>query len=453
MTATEPITNRWLQGNYAPVSEERTELQLGVTGTIPAELDGRYLRNGPNPVDADPATYHWFTGFGMVHGIRLRGGKAEWYRNRYVRVGSAVDVVGAPAQPNPHPVAADRPIFAANTNAIGLAGSTWAIVEAGGAPVEMTYELDTIGPSDFGGTLPMAFSAHPKRDPRTGDLHTMTYWWGWGNQVQYVRVGADGLVKRTVDIPTPGQSMIHDTAFTERYVIVLDLPCVFDLDVAMAGASLPYTWRDDYQARIGLLPMDGGAEDVVWCEIDPCYIFHPLNAYDTDDGRVVFDAVRHPKMFDQNRLGPDEGKPSFDRWTLDPASGKAIEECLDDRGQEFPRPNEERQGRFARFGYAAEIKAHFEHGGLIKHDLVAGTSQVRDDEGGRYAHGEAVFIPREGGTDEDDGWLMGLRYDRTDDRSDLVILSAQDIAGDPVATVHLPTRVPFGFHGNWVPDA
>ena len=121
MTATEPITNRWLQGNYAPVTEERTDLALAVTGTIPAELEGRYLRNGPNPVEPDPATYHWFTGFGMVHGIRLQGGRAEWYRNRWVRAGSAVDVVG-PAQPNPHPVAADRPVFAANTNVIGMAG-------------------------------------------------------------------------------------------------------------------------------------------------------------------------------------------------------------------------------------------------------------------------------------------------------------------------------------------
>ena len=281
----------------------------------------------------------------------------------------------------------------------------------------------------------------------------MTYWWGWGNQVQYVRVGADGLVQRTVDIPTPGQSMIHDTAFTDRYVIVLDLPCVFDLDAAMAGGSLPYHWRDDYQARIGLLPMEGTADDVIWCEIDPCYVFHPLNAYDTDDGRVVFDAVRHPKMFDRNRLGPDEGKPTFDRWTLDPATGKAVEERLDDRGQEFPRPNEQLQGRFTRYGYAAEIKARFEHGGLIKHDLVAGTSEVREDEGGRYGHGEAVFIPREGATAEDDGWLMGLRYDNAADRSELVILHAQDIKGDPVAVVHLPTRVPYGFHGNWVPDA
>src|SRR4029077_2101481 len=144
-----------------------------------------------------------------------------------------------------------------------------------------------------------------------------------------------------------------------------------------------------------------------------------LNAYDTDDGLVVLDAVRHPKMFDRSRLGPDEGKPTFDRWTIDPATSKVGEERLDDRGQEFPRPNEEHNGRFARFGYAAEIKAHFEHGGLIKHDLVAGTSEVREDEGGRYGYGEAVFVPRDGATAEDDGWLMGLRYDRREDRSDL----------------------------------
>ena len=79
-------TNRYLQGNYAPVRDERTETRLQVTGTLPDALNGTLLRNGPNPVVVeDPATYHWFTGAGMVHGIELRDGRAASYRNRWVR--------------------------------------------------------------------------------------------------------------------------------------------------------------------------------------------------------------------------------------------------------------------------------------------------------------------------------------------------------------------------------
>jgi carotenoid cleavage dioxygenase len=62
-------------------------------------------------------------------------------------------------------------------------------------------------------------------------------------------------------------------------------------------------------------------------------------------------------------------------------------------------------------------------------------------------------VPRTDAAAEDDGWLMSYVYDATTDRSDVVVLHAQDLAAGPVATVHLPQRVPFGFHGNWVPDA
>ena len=152
---------RYLEGNYAPVREERTVTDLPVTGTIPDHLDGRYLRNGPNPVvDPDPATYHWFLGTGMVHGIRLRDGAAHWYRNRWVRSADVARALGE--QPRPGPVHAGFD-FAANTHVVGHAGRTLAIVEAGPRPYELTDELDTVGPCDFDGTLPGGTRPIPSR--------------------------------------------------------------------------------------------------------------------------------------------------------------------------------------------------------------------------------------------------------------------------------------------------
>jgi carotenoid cleavage dioxygenase len=444
------IESRWLTGNFGPVTEEVTALDLPVTGSIPPELAGRYLRNGPNPLaPPDPATYHWFTGDGMVHGIRLRDGRAEWYRNRWVRSPDVAAALGEPAPPSPYP--AETRIFAANTNVIGHAGTTLAIVEAGSPPIELTAELDTVGPTDLAGTLEGPFSAHPKRDPITGELFVVTYYWAWGNRIRYLVVGTDGRVRHQVDVPLPGGPMVHDTAITETYALLFDLPVTFDLDVAMAGTTLPYRWNPGYGARVGLIPREGQAEDVRWFEVEECYVFHPLNAFDTPDGKVVVDLVRWPRMFDREVLGPVEGPTRLERWTIDPAAGKVLEETLDDRSVEFPRHDERILGRPHRYGYAASVVPPFDHGSGLKYDLATGASEVHDFGPGREG-GELVFVPRHDGAAEDDGWLVTLVYDKAEDRSDLVVLAAQDFAGDPVATVHLPARVPFGFHGNWVPD-
>jgi carotenoid cleavage dioxygenase-like enzyme len=441
-------TRTFLDGNFAPVAEEVTTVDLPVTGSLPAELAGRLLRIGPNPQrPPDPATYHWFVGDGMVHGVRLRDGRAEWYRNRWVR---GDDVV--------------------NTHVIGVGGRTFALVEAGGLPVELTHDLDTIGSTRFDGTLEGSFSAHTHRDPDTGLLHAVTYHWSW-DHIRHVVLDQDARIRREVRIPVPDGPMVHDCAITERFVVLFDLPVTFSMEAVSGGALLPYRWNPDHPPRVGLLPLDGDPDDVRWFAAPSCYVFHPLNAYDdVSDGlvdgggigertdRVVVDLVRHPQMFASVLNGPDEGDPVLERWTLDLMTGALSTETLDDRPQEFPRVDERRTGRRHRFGYGAGFGAGVEHGPALKHDLAAGTSAVHDYGPGRVTL-EPVFVPRspdaaaDPAAAEDDGWVMSYVYDAASDRSDVVILDAQDFTGDPVATIHLPVRVPFGFHGSWVPDA
>jgi carotenoid cleavage dioxygenase len=426
----ETTATTFLDGNFGPVTEEVTAYDLAVTGTIPAELEGRLLRIGPNPKAPDPATYHWFLGDGMVHGVRLRDGRAEWYRNRWVGGDEVV-----------------------NTHVIGLGGRTFALVEAGNTPVELTDELETVGPCTFDGTLDGAFSAHTHQDPATGDLHAVTYNWAW-DHIRHVVVGPDARVRREVHVPVDGGPMVHDCAITETYVVLYDLPVTFNLEAAAAGVLFPYRWNPDHPPRVGLLPLDGAADDVRWFDAPSCYVFHTLNAYD-DGGTVVIDLVRHPRMFDTVVNGPDEGDPVLERWTLDLASGTVGTTTLDDRPQEFPRIDERLTGRRHRYGYGVAVDRGFQIGGALKHDLTAGTT-VRHDYGPGRATLEPVFVPRAGAVAdspdaEDDGWVMSYVYDATTDRSDVVILAAQDFEGDPVATIHLPVRVPFGFHGSWVP--
>jgi carotenoid cleavage dioxygenase len=481
------MANRYLEDSFAPVSEEYTLADLEVSGSIPDYLDGRYLRNGPNPIgEIDPELYHWFVGDGMVHGMRIRGGKAEWYRNRWVRSPHASRMLGETPS-NGHP--GISPI-GANTNVIGHAGRTFALIEGGVANYELTDELDTVGSCDFDGKITGGYTAHPKRDPDTGELHAVSYSMYRGNTVQYSVIGADGRARRTVDIEVTGSPMMHDFSLTERHVVFYDLPVTFDNRQAAemtvprglrlparlllsaligrvripdpisartpAGNSadrrFPYSWNPRYPARVGVMPREGGNADVRWFDVEPCYVFHPMNAYDLDpsegDG-VVLDVVRHAKMFDTDRLGPNEGPPTLDRWTVDLADGKVRESRIDDRGQEFPRVDERRVGKRHRYGYAPAVGGGTEGGNaLLKHDLVGDTSQVRSFGVGK-ALGEFVFHPSSADAAEDDGVLMGYVYDRPSDRSELAILDAQTL--EQVAGIKLPHRVPAGFHGNWVP--
>lgn len=441
--------SKWLSGMYAPVHEELTTFDLDVVGELPGELDGRYLRNGPNPIDApDAATYHWFTGDGMVHGIRLRDGKAEWYRNRWVRSTKVSEALGEAPKPGERHGGMET----ANTNVIGLAGRTYAIVEAGARPVELTDELDTVCHSDLGGTLPNGYTAHPKVDPATGSLHAIAYHWALPH-LQYVVVGADGLVSQVEPIEVDGGPMVHDCSITERWMVVYDLPVTFDLDDAMSGVRFPYAWKDGRAARVGLVPLGGRGSDVRWFEVDPCYVFHPLNAFDDGD-RVVLDVVRYGKMFAGSKLGPDESTPLLWRWTLDLATGRVEERQLSDVPLEFPRVDERAVGRRHDVGWASGVRTVDGRNGfggqLVRIDGRTGDARPIDLGPGRLG-GEWVMVPRRPGSAQDDGWLLSLVLDTETDRTDLVVLDAGAPDAGPVATVQLPTRVPLGFHGNWVP--
>ena len=438
-------TDQYVLGNYAPVREEVTALDLPVTGSIPTELDGRLLRIGPNPVNDPNPTDHWFTGTGMAHGLRLRDGRAEWYRNRYINSDQVADAFGRPHMPGPRGEIGDGN---ANTNIIGHAGKTYAIVEGSSYPVLLDDELETVESSDFDGTLDGTFTAHPKRHPGTGELHAVNYSFGW-DFVRYVVVDIDGRIRHQVDIPLGHSPMVHDMAITESAALILDFPCHFDLDAAMSGAGLPYRWQPDGPARVGVLPLDGDADDIRWCDVDTCYVFHPMNAFDLGDGTIQLDVCRHDSVFNTVTNGPDEGAPTLDRWILDPVKGTTKETRLDERNQEFPRVDERRVGRPARYGYSVGFVGG--EGPAFKHDLEANTVETHSYGDGRTSQ-EMVFVPRAPDVDEDDGWCLSYVHDDNTNTADVVILNARNFSGEPQATIQLPQRVPFGFHGNWVPS-
>lgn len=456
----------FLKGAFAPVTEELTAFDLPVTGRVPRELNGRFLRNGPNALGLeDPRAHHWMLGEGMVHGVRLRDGRAEWYRNRWVRSSQVAKKLG---EPYPGPVPQED--FACNTHVIPYRGRILALQESGPLPYELDGDLGTVGTYDFRGTLEGAFAAHTKFDMHAGELHAIAYHPTW-DHVRHLVVDPAGRVARTTRIPVADAPMMHDFALTERHVVVFDLPVTFDAAAAGRGAPVPYVWNPSHPTRVGLLRRTGGP--VRWFGIEPVYYSHTLNAYD-EDGSVVVDLMAYPAPFHVAGRGSDgpyaAGTAKLERWTIDLRNGRVRQRVLDDRPQEFPRVNETLVSRRHRYGYtaaAAGLTAAYltPNGGtppdaafsnaLVKHDLLRGVTQVhRLPEGA--AAGEAVFVPADAGdrkAAEDDGYAIAYVHDPDRGAADLVVLAAQDFTGEPMARVHLPGRVPLGFHGSWIPDA
>ncbi|MEV0199104.1 carotenoid oxygenase family protein [Nonomuraea sp. NPDC050691] len=450
----------WLEGHHGPVPDEIDAAGLPVEGALPPELTGRYFRNGPNPLPGTPSA-HWFTGPGMVHGLRLRDGRAVWYRNRWVRTTAFTDGARFVRADGTF----DHAAVPANTHVVPHAGRILALVETG-FPYELTPELDTVGPCDFGGLLTGGMTAHPKEDPVTGEL----LFFGYGlvpPYLTYHRLSAGGRLVESREVEVPGPTMMHDFAITENHVVWLDLPVVFDMALARGRGGMPFRWDDAYGARLGVMPRSGGP--VRWFGIDPCYVFHVGNAYEDEAGRVVVDGVRYrPEEF--TAFWPSIGGPANEapgssaatavasaparaaatgssrlhRWILDPASGAVKEEPLDDRPVEFPTHDDARTGRPHRYLYTAAGDA------IVKHDLRSGSSAALE-LGPDLVPGEAVFVPAEGARGEDEGWLLSIVTDRAGHGSELLVLDAADLSR--TASVRLPRRVPAGFHGSWIPDA
>ena len=431
MTPTEPF---YLTGSRRPVTVEVTAEDLPVTGHIPEQLDGRYLRNGANPRGGDPG--HWFFGDGMIHGVRIRDGRAAWYRNRWVRTSTFL----TGAQPRRSDGSADYTAGVANTSVVRHAGRTMALVESS-FPQLIDDELETLGPYDFDGRLTTAMTAHPKACPLTGELHFFGYDF-LPPYVTYHRADASGRLVQSRPIEVPGATMMHDMLLTEGHVVFMDLPVVFDLEMALAG-SMPYRFDEGYGARLGLLDRADPDGPLRWFDVDPCYVFHGLNAFERD-GRLVAHVVRYPELW---RTGPDDFSPSvLWRWQLDLATGRVHEGPIDDLACELPRIDDRQVGLPARRGWVVGEEGGVK--GIAAYDLVTGT-RTWAPSGPGCVPSEPTFVPADA-TAGGDGWLMAWVYDAATDSSDLCLWDAADPCGEPIARIHSPQRVPDGFHGAWL---
>jgi carotenoid cleavage dioxygenase len=412
---------------FVPVPDEITAHDLPVAGTLPSQLTGTYLRNGPNPrPGAGPR--HFVAGDGMIHGVRLEAGQARWYRNRYVKTRRDAGIRGGRSS---------------NTHVFAHAGHILSFVEVA-LPIEIDRQIETVGPVDFGG-IDTAFTAHGKIDPDTGELLAFGYQFA-PPHLTFYRIDAAGQLveRRAIEMSAP--CLMHDFAVTEHHAVFFDTPTAMVQDW---GGGLPFRWQEGRGTRIGVVPRRGGPAR--WFDVPACQLTHTANAFERD-GRIVVDGIRTKGFLADMAADP----PLLYRWEIDLSRSVVTEGAMGPHPVEFPRIDERRTGRPYRHVYTVEYRdigpGNLPRGSLLRrYDVETGTSVVKDF-GVRHVPGEPVFVPKAADAAEKDGWVLALRYDRELDRSDLVVLDANEFAGEPVAVVQLPRRVPIGFHGSWVAD-
>lgn len=433
-----------LQGNWAPVFEEVESNNLEINGEVPEELYGLYVRNGMNPHSG--YSDHWFHGDGMLHGLQFQAGEVS-YKNRYVQTPAYRDE--EPSQPM-----GDLNYSKANTHIMRHAGKIFALEEAH-FPWVVDADLNTIGAFDFDGALKGPMTAHPRVCPVTGELLFFGYSLLEAPFVTCHRVNAEGTLVQSEAIDIPRPVMMHDWNITRNYVIFMDLPLVFDLEAAMKGES-PFGFQPDAGARLGVMPREGGNSDIRWFDIDPCYVFHPMNAYEDGDQIVLYVCRQNSAMNSgmEDIYGGEDTLGKLTRWTINLSSGQVKEERIDDVTTDFPRVDDRSIGLACRYGYAMGMDASAESVSydryLYKYELASGDRQ-RHDLGKGVRGAEPVFAPRTSTSEDDDGFVLSFAHDEIRDRSKFVILDAQNFAADPLAEIWLPQRVPYGAHGSWLP--
>jgi carotenoid cleavage dioxygenase-like enzyme len=452
----------YLQGNFAPLGFECDANDLVVIGEIPRSLEGALYRNGANPQFAPRGRYHWFDGDGMIHGFFFEKGRVS-YKNRWVRTerfrleraaGEAL-FGGINDMMLTHESVVGVSGNTANTNIVSHAGKLLALWE-GGLPTELDPEtLETRGTWDFGGQFTRRnhetgiMTAHPKFDPRSGEMLMFGYS-AIEPYLVYNVVDSNGKLVRSEEIDVPWPSMMHDFITTAEHVIFPIFPVVFDLGAIANGGSV-MSWQPERGTMIGVMPRDGGGKDVRWLRTDPCFVFHPMNAHSEGD-KVICEVAQFPvlPLFDH----PDAGPPNLHRWTIDLGRGDVKMERLDDIPAEFPRLDERYTGLRYEHGYAGgslrEREGAITFDSILHYNVKTGSRSAHVLPEGCYTC-EPVFVPSRPNAPEGEGVLLATIYREDERSSDLLVLDAENVEKSPIATIKLPTRVPFGFHGNWRP--
>lgn len=487
----------YLSGNFGPAPTETPPTHnLPVKGHLPECLNGEFVRVGPNPKFPPVAAYHWFDGDGMIHGLRIKDGKATYVSrfvktsrlkqeeffggSKFMKVGDLKGLFGL-LMVNIYKLREKAKVLdlsygngTANTNLIYHHGKLLALQEADKPYVLKVLEdgdLQTLGMIDYDKRLAHSFTAHPKVDPVTGEMFTFGYGHEGPPYITYRVISKDGFMHDPVPITISEPIMMHDFAITENYAIFLDLPLYFRPKDMVKDKKLIYSFDASKKARFGVLPRYAKDDLLIrWFELPNCFIFHNANAWEEGDEVVLITCRLENPDLDMVNGEVKEKLENFSNelyeMRFNMKSGLASQKKLSASAVDFPRVNEYYTGRKQRYVYGTILDSIAKVKGIVKFDLhtepEAGKEKIEvggnvvgvfDLGPGRFGS-EAVFVPREPGTtcEEDDGYLIFFAHDENTGKSAVNVIDAKTMSADPVAVVELPYRVPYGFHAFFVTE-
>lgn len=431
---------------YQPVAETEFH-EFKVAGEIPQHLNGLLLRIGSNPIYVqNPTLFDWYLGDGMIHGLKLQDGQAIWFKSTMIATDRIQKIKNLPQIAGYRRGAHD----VVNTNIFRHAGELWAVIEAGAFPICLDGELNAQRYQLFNSDADLPFTAHPRKDNKTGHLHAISYDALDAQNAYYQVIDEYGDLIHLTQILLQHGPMIHDCLITELDVIIFDFPLTYSFKRLLQGKSVPYHWNNQHTARIGILKKYGNAQDIQWIEVDPCFVFHAANAYRDETGQIVLDVLVHDTDFEHSQHAAYEHQQAkLERWIVDSDLKHLKRSVLDNRIQEFPKNDMRFNGLAYRYLYTLSFPETGLFNFLIIHDLVLNQS-VTYDFGEKWAIGEVSFIAEHEHCTEGQGYLMMYLHHLDGESSKVAILKVNGLEIQEQAEIDLGVRVPLGFHCNWV---
>ena len=474
------------RGFFAPVRIEADVYDLEVEGTIPTDLDGAFYRAAADAQYPPSRTEDiYINGDGMITMVRFKDGHAD-LRTRFVRTErfkrereARRSLFGAYRNPfTDDPSVAGINDGNANTSVVWHAGKLLALKEAA-RPYELDpVTLETKGIYDFDGALTSrTFTAHPKIDPVTGQLIAFAYNSSGrpDRDVVVFEISPAGRITREERFPAPYSSMMHDWLVTRDHMIFTFSPMISDWE-RMKDEPQYFMWDPPKGTHVAVIPRAEGVAGIRWFSSDLVMETHSLNAYSNGDIVTADHFIADSGWFSQfpkTTVGPLREAPPFaQRWTLDLSQGSDswtnetatyTSEKLFDHPGDMPRVDprvlmsKNRHSWIGSLDLGLGPMPDFGPMGppfncLVHLDDETG-ARTRFYPGPDSAPEEPVFVPKNGDAGEGEGYLISVVSRRALNRNDIVILDALDLGAGPIATLKVPFRLRYAFHGTWVPGS
>ncbi|CAM8903955.1 unnamed protein product [Rhodiola kirilowii] len=473
-----------LTGNFAPVHElPPTECEIEY-GSIPAFLDGAYIRNGPNPQFHPTGPYHLFEGDGMLHSIRIFKGKATLC-SRYVlthkylaerKVGSTVIpnfyssfngisatimrmILGSVRALAGHYNPANG-IGLANTGVAQIGNRLYALGESDlpyAIHITCNGDIETVGRVDFNGKLSMSMTAHPKLDADTGEVFAFQYN-AFHPFLTYLRFNPNG--KKLHDVPISSvarPAFFHDFAITKDYAVFCDTQLGINSLKNIVQGGPPVGADSRKVPRLGVLPKyakdDSGMK---WFDAPGFNMIHSVNAWDDKEANEIILVAPNLQSVKHALERLDLANPSIEKVSINLTTGNISRKTISPANVEFSVINPSYMGKKNRYIYAAVGDPLPKIKGIVKLDIFGNENVVgRRMYGDGCFGGEPFFVARDPcnpDAEEDDGCLVTYLHNEITQESRFLVMDAKSPDLRILAEVKLPQRVPYGFHGLFVKE-